>query len=376
MLSLYIHIPFCVKKCLYCGYYSTRYTQTSADAFITALRREAAGYHNEYGELAFQSVYIGGGTPTVFSHGQIRRLGDIISDLFSVSESAEFTVEANPNTVSERNLEAWREIGANRLSLGVQSFSDDVLGILGRLHTAGQAMSAFRLARNSGFGTVGMDLIYGVPGQTMLQWKATLEAAIHCRPDHLSAYSLSIDDGSLFRQELEAGRFPAPDEDMAADMYECTAAMLARAGYRRYEISNFALPGSECKHNLNYWGRGEYLGLGPAAWSFVRGRRYHNIADSGEYAKRMGAGISALAGSEVPGQEQASRETLLLSLRTMKGLDLDSFRKEYGSVMSQSLEAAMAPLQSAGLILVHDGWATLSERGILLSNEALSRLSA
>jgi len=376
MLSLYIHIPYCVKKCPYCGFYSTRYTPKSADEFLAALRSEAAAYQNEFGELILQSVYIGGGTPTVLSPGQIERLGDIIAEQFSVSESSEFTVEANPNTVSEQKLLAWRKIGANRLSLGVQSFSDDVLGLLGRLHTAGQAAAAFHLARYAGFPAIGLDLIYGVPGQTMQQWKATLETTILHRPEHLSVYSLSIDDGSLFKRELEAGRFTAPEDDMAADMYESAAAMLVGAGYRRYEISNFALPGFECRHNLNYWERGEYLGLGPAAWSFVRGRRYYNIADSAEYSRRMAAGVSAVEGSEVPGQEQASRETLMLSLRTMRGLDLDRYRREYGPRTAGRLEAAMVPLQAAGLLQVHDGRVTLSERGILLSNEALSRLSA
>ena len=209
----------------------------------------------------------------------------------------------------------------------------------------------------------------------MTQWKATLETAVSCRPEHLSVYSLSVDEGSLFHRELEAGRFTAPDDDTAADMYEYAAAMLAVAGYRRYEISNFALPGFECRHNLNYWERGEYLGLGPAAWSFMRGRRYYNVADCGEYARRMATGISAAAGSDIPGQEQASRETLLLSLRTMNGLDLARYRREFGFPISQRLETAMVPLREAGLLQVKDGRATLSERGILLSNEVLSRLS-
>lgn len=376
MLSLYIHIPYCVKKCPYCGFYSTRYSPKSADEFLEALWREASNCRNEFGELTFQTVYVGGGTPTVLSPAQIGRLGDVITDHFSVSEASEFTVEANPNTVSEGNLSAWRGIGANRLSLGVQSFDDAVLGILGRLHTAGQALSAFQMARTAGFRAVGMDLIYGVTGQTLQQWKTTLETAVLCRPEHLSVYSLSVDEGSLFKQELEAGRFSPPDDDLAADMYESAAAMLADAGYRRYEISNFALPGSECRHNLNYWERGEYLGFGPAAWSFMQGRRYYNIADCGEYARRMASGISAVAGSDIPGQEQASRETLLLSLRTAKGLDLARYRHEYGIHMSQRLEAALVPLREAGLLQVRDGRATLSERGVLLSNEAISRLSA
>lgn len=376
MLSLYIHIPYCVKKCPYCGFYSTRYTPDGADEFLAALRREAENYQNEYGELAFESVYIGGGTPTVLTPRQVGRVGEVLREHFNVPEAAEFTVEANPNTVSRENLSAWRGIGANRLSLGVQSFEDHVLSVLGRLHTAEEAISAFHLARNAGFREIGMDLIYGAPGQSMAEWKQTLETAVLYRPEHLSVYSLSVDEGSLFQLELEEGRFTAPDDDTAADMYECAFATLAGAGYGRYEISNFALPGSECRHNLNYWDRGEYLGLGPAAWSYKSGRRYHNVADTAEYIRRLSAGISIIAGSEVPGEEQASRETLLLSLRTTKGLDLDRYRREYGFLRAQRLEAAMGPLREAGLLSVRDGRAILSDRGILLANEALLRLSA
>ncbi len=376
MLSLYIHIPYCVRKCPYCGFYSTPYLPKNADEFLIALRREAASYQTEFNNRVFHNVYIGGGTPTVLSERQLTEVLCVITGYFQVSEDAEITVEANPNTITKENLAVMQEGGVNRLSIGVQSFSDEVLRALGRLHTAAQAEDAFHLARGAGFQNVGMDLMYGIPEQTMTQWEDTLDAAIGFRPEHLSIYSLSLDEGSLFKQRAEAGALMSPDDDMAADMYEYAAAMLDRAGYRRYEISNFAMPGFECRHNMNYWERGEYLGLGPGAWSFIQGRRYHNIADTGEYARSLAEGISVVVDLEQPGPEQASRETVLLSLRTVKGMDLRRYRKEYGPRLSQQLEANMAPLVAAGLLEEKGGRVILTDRGILLSNEALARLTA
>ncbi len=376
MLSLYIHIPYCVRKCPYCGFYSTQYSPKSAAEFTIALRREAASYQTEFNNQVFHNVYIGGGTPTVLSERQLAEVLGVITDYFQISKDAEITVEANPNTVTKENLAVLREGGANRLSIGVQSFSNEVLRTLGRLHTAAQAEDAFHMARGAGFRNVGMDLMYGIPEQTMTQWEDTLDAAVRCRPEHLSLYSLSLDEGSLFKQKAEAGALMLPDDDMAADMYEYAAAMLGRAGYRRYEISNFAMPGFECRHNMNYWERGEYLGLGPGAWSFILGRRYHNITDTGEYARGLAEGISVVVDSERPGPEQASRETILLSLRTMKGIDLRLYRKEYGPRLSQQLETNMAPLVAAGLLEEKGGRVILTDRGILLSDEALARLSA
>jgi oxygen-independent coproporphyrinogen-3 oxidase len=375
MVSLYIHIPYCVKKCPYCGFYSTPYEEEEADAFISALRAEASGYHPDFRNRTFRTVYVGGGTPTVLSLEQIRGIGRIIADNFRVTDSAEFTVEANPNSVSERTLAAWQEAGANRLSLGVQSFSDDVLRILGRLHTGAQASSAFRLARQAGFLSIGMDLIYGVPGQTALQWEESLEKAVACGPEHLSLYGLSLDDGSAFKQDVEEGRLAAPDDDSAADQYEAALAALRRAGYPRYEISNFSLPGFACLHNMNYWERGEYLGLGPGAWSFLRGRRCHAIADAPEYTRRLSNGIPVVTGAELVGPEPARQETLLLNLRTMKGMELRCFEKEHGPRSLQRLERNMAPLVEAGLLRLRGGRVSLTDRGILLSNEVLARLT-
>ncbi len=376
MLSLYIHIPYCVRKCPYCGFYSTQYAPSSADEFVNALGSEAAGYQAEFRHRRFHTIYMGGGTPTALSTEQIGRVLDIARSHFEISEDAEVTVEANPNTVTQAILEVLLERGVNRLSIGVQSFSDEVLHKLGRVHTSAQAEQAFHLARSARFHAIGMDLMYGIPGQTMAQWVNTLKTSIRCMPEHISIYSLSLDDGSLFHEMSKTGHFERPDDDSAADMYEYAIETLSRAGYRWYEISNLSLPGFECRHNRTYWSRGEYLGLGPGAWSFISQRRYRNIADAAEYIRRMHDGISPVVEAEQTGPEQASRETVLLSLRTAEGLNLQRYQREYGPIFSERLEENMAPLIAAGLITVTKGRATLTKRGILLSNEALVMLSA
>ena len=374
MLSLYIHIPYCVRKCLYCGFYSTQYDSKHADAFIIALAREAAGRRENTRHRVIHTIYIGGGTPTVLSCEQAAKILDIIREHFHVSPDVEFTLEANPNTVTEKILDTWQQGGVNRLSLGVQSFSDEVLRTLGRLHTADQAEDAFRLARRAGFRNIGIDIIYGIPGQVMPQWEATMDRTIRCRPEHISAYSLSLDVGSQFSEEAAVGTFELPDDDCVADMYEHAVTALGNAGYGRYEISNFTLPGFECRHNMNYWERGEYLGLGPGAWSFLTGTRSRTIADTEEYTRRLISGESAVIETETPGPEQASQETILLNFRTMNGMDLRRYRRDFGPRVWSQLEGAMAPLIAAGLLRVKDGRARLTDRGIMLSNEALSRL--
>jgi len=318
---------------------------------------------------------MGGGTPTVLSPDQLGLLVRVIRDQFPIDDRVEFTVEANPSTVTSEKLSLLLAQGVNRLSLGVQSFSDEILQTLGRLHTGEQAADAFRLARSTGFKNIGVDLIYGIPGQTATRWEETLDAAIALKPEHLSAYSLSLDDGSQLMRDAEAGGFTMPDDEVTAAMYEYAVPKLSKAGYAQYEISNFSLPGYECRHNMNYWDRGEYLGLGPGAWSFISGRRYANISDTGEYSKRLSDGRSVIDTEETIGPIPSARETILLGLRTMKGLDLLRFEREYGADLLLRLERNVVPLRDAGLVRVTEGRLTLTGRGILLSNAALARLS-
>lgn len=375
MLSLYIHVPFCAGKCHYCGFYSTTYTLRQADEYIAALRIEAANYQHAFNGRTFDSVYIGGGTPTTLSSDQLEKLIAAIQKHFHLSQDAECTIEANPGTVSDSQLTLLREAGVNRLSLGVQSFNDDVLKVLGRVHSATEAADAFNLARNAGFANIGMDLIYGVPGQTADDWNETLKRVMGLEPEHVSAYSLSVDENSRFRRETEAGRFALPGDEQAAALYELAVRNLGRAGYSRYEISNFSLPGFTCRHNMNYWERGEYLGLGPGAWSFISGKRYHAIADVREYSLRMKAGLSVVEDGEVANFRQAANETVMLGLRTVQGVDRVRYERVFGAGLVQLLEKNAAPLIQAGLIEESKGRIRLTERGFLLVDEALARLA-
>lgn len=374
MLSLYIHVPFCVGKCHYCGFYSTIYTPEQANEYVAALCFEAANNRQVFDGRTFDSVYIGGGTPTALSSDQLEKLIAALNKHFHISGDAEFTIEANPKTVSESQLALLREAGVNRLSLGVQSFNDGVLKTLGRLHSAREAVDAFMLVRSAGFTNIGIDLIYGVPGQTDGQWNETLERTIFLKTEHISAYSLSIDEGSRFRREAEAGRFTLPGDEQVATMYGRAVKYLGLAGYNRYEISNFSLPGFICRHNMNYWERGEYLGLGPGAWSFISGRRYQTIADVREYSLRTSAGLPVIGEEEAATLRQAANETVMLGLRTVQGVDRVRYEREFGADAVQLLEKNAAPLKQAGLIEESKGQIRLTEKGFLLADEALARL--
>jgi oxygen-independent coproporphyrinogen-3 oxidase len=375
MLSLYIHIPFCVKKCLYCGFYSTPYSIKGAEQYISSLQIEAAGYKHDFLNALFSTVYMGGGTPSALEPEQLDRVIGIIKDQFRIAGDAEFTMESNPNSITSEKLGLLLERGVNRLSLGIQSLSDEILVTLGRLHTAKQATEAFSLARRSGFNNIGVDLIYGIPGQTMTQWEESLDAVIGLKPEHLSLYSLSLDEGSQFHRMAEAHRFTLPDDEIVAQMYERAVMKLRKAGFDQYELSNFSLPGFECRHNMNYWERGEYLGLGPGAWSFISGIRYANIADSAAYSKVLSCGQKAVHSQEVVATATAAREAVLLGIRTMKGLDIDRFERDFGKDLRSRLERNISRLEDSGLLLLRDGRLKLTDQGMLLSDEVLVRLS-
>jgi oxygen-independent coproporphyrinogen-3 oxidase len=364
-----------VRKCHYCGFYSTAYIKETVDGYLSALRDEAAGYQSAFSSRVFDSVYIGGGTPTVLLPEQLRDLLSIATEHFQVAPGAEMTIEANPGTVSDDRLEQLRAGGLNRLSLGVQSFSNDVLETLGRLHSAHEAYDAFMRSRRAGFTNIGMDLIFGIPGQSIAVWNETLTEAISLTPEHISAYSLSLDEGSRFMVEAEAGRLVLPDDEPVAAMYEVAVSRLTGAGYERYEISNFSFPGFACRHNRNYWERGEYLGLGPAAWSFIGNTRYRAIADVHEYIRRLKAGLSVIEEEEIVDSHRAANETVMLGLRTARGVDLIRYEQKYGAEALKQLARNAAPLIDASLLVEANGCLMFTERGILVANEALARLS-
>ena len=375
MLTLYVHVPFCVKKCLYCGFYSSQYSHDEADVFISCLAREADFVCSEQGTLPVSSIYIGGGTPTCLTLEQLETLFAIVKRSFTLVENGEFTVEANPTTLNPDKLLLMHRAGVNRLSIGIQSFHDVLLKILGRAHSAMQAVIAFQDARDAGFDNINIDLIYGIPGQSSRQWKETLNTAVSLHPQHISAYSLSLEEHTPFHRDAAEGRFALPDDEVVVAQYEQAVEFLGETGYRRYEISNFALPGAECRHNNHYWRRGEYQGLGPGAWSFVGGKRLHNVADLKVFSNSLIMGVPARDHVERSGQQAAARESIFLGLRTMQGLDLAGFHREFGEALMRQLDVNIEQLSGSGLFHVQGGWLRLTERGILLSDEVVARIS-
>ena len=315
-IALYVHIPFCRRKCAYCNFTSYPGREAIIPAYLDALEDEMRAAAERFGPMAADTVFIGGGTPSLLTGDEMRCLMDAVRRWFCVSPDAEITSEANPGTLDAAKLAAFRAAGVNRLSLGVQSFDDGLLRVLGRIHTAREAEAAVRLAAEAGFSNLSLDLMYALPAQSMAQWRATLETALRLPVKHISCYSLIVEDGTPMQAMVEADPGCLPDEETAVDMQHEAARLLAERGFLRYEISNYALPGFESRHNLVYWRRGDYLGLGCAAHSLMNSQRFANTASLEEYLSGLRAGEP-----ETLTERDVYEETVMLGLRTREGVE-------------------------------------------------------
>jgi oxygen-independent coproporphyrinogen-3 oxidase len=414
-LSLYVHIPFCAAKCGYCDFNSYAGQESLIPAYAHALLREAemwsaacppaGGGSTAGGGWRAETLFFGGGTPSLMPPAEVKRILEGLRRRLALTPDAEVTLEANPGTVDKPYLSRLREMGVNRLSLGVQCFRDDELAFLGRIHSAEEARSAYRAARSAGFDNVSLDLIFGLPGQTADRWLESLEEAIGLGPEHLSLYALTVEEGTPLAHDVARGRTPAPDPDVQADLYLCAAERLAPAGYEQYEISNWARPGWRCRHNLTYWRNGFWLGLGagahshlPANWEPGTGSQEPGIGDR---CYRFAAEVSprryiklvnetweqwSQEGTltmdemrQVTFREEAdpSRElsdTLVLGLRLSEGVSLRELRRRFGQAALESHTAAFEEAVSLGLLERLDGRLRLTARGRLLANEVFVRL--
>ncbi|HID62180.1 MAG TPA: radical SAM family heme chaperone HemW [Anaerolineae bacterium] len=385
-VSLYIHIPFCRAKCAYCDFNSYPGLDHLFERYGRALQREMRWLGRKR-SLKADTIYLGGGTPTVLPLALLGEVLDACREHFTIAEGAEITVEANPGTVDGDYLAGLREIGVNRLSLGVQSFCDDELRLLGRIHTAAQAIETCHLARETGFGNVNLDLIYGLPRQTLsdwqairpCSWQATLQQAIHLRPDHLSLYCLSVEEGTPLERRIARRELPAPDPDRAAEMYTLAEEALDRAGYVHYEISNWAQPGHECRHNLTYWRNRSYLGLGAGAHSYFDQKRWYNILSPAEYITRLEADWQrpfppAVEEVEEIGEVLEMAETMILGLRLVQeGVRLADFRERFGRELMAVYGREIREMEQAGLLEVDGERVRLTARGRLLGNEVFQQ---
>ncbi|HEX2909746.1 MAG TPA: radical SAM family heme chaperone HemW [Chloroflexia bacterium] len=410
-LGIYLHIPFCRTRCTYCdfntytnlGHLQGRYAQALAQEVERSLAAVAAGLYdplkplpsladsgNPVSRPKVETVFFGGGTPSLLPPSFLGRTLEAIARRADVAPDAEITVEANPGTLTVDKLRGLREIGVNRLSFGVQTFDDTLLKALGRTHNGAEAVEALEQARRVGFDNVNLDFIYGLPGQTLTTWQATLERALSIRPAHLSLYALTVEEGTMMDRQVKSGRITPADGDTAADMYELAQDLLGQAGYIQYEISNWALGSKEdipdtsprlaCRHNLIYWRNRPYLGCGPGAHSSFAGWRFPVLKDPDEYIRRLRNGQSVIVEEDA---EQitlplALADTVILALRLNEGLELERVKREFGKSLAEFYPGVTQRMLELGLLESFKGAQgeerlRLTRHGRVLSNEVFIR---
>ncbi len=350
-LGLYVHLPFCPARCPYCDFYSEQFRAGRYRRLMPALRRHLARVAPGAGGRRLASVYLGGGTPSMLPARELAGLLSAVRDSIGLLPGAEVTLEANPGTLSPAKLSRLAAAGVNRLSLGVQSLDRETLCLLGRRQPAGAAARALAWSREAGMTSVSLDLIYGLPGQDRTAARKDLEAALALAPDHLSLYELTLAPGTEFGRRYQKGRLPLPNDDTLAAMERDARGLLAAAGYRRYEVSNFARPGHHCRHNLSTWRGGDYLALGPGAHGHLAGLRFAWVADAAEYARALAAGREPYALRERLSGRDRARELLMLGLRTTEGADLARAAALWGADAPACWRPALAELAERG-------WAT------------------
>ena len=370
--GLYLHIPFCQTKCPYCDFFSVT-DPSLISSFLAALDQEARLYRDQF--PAFDSLFLGGGTPSLLDAAQLGALVASLRRHFDFAPDSEITLEANPDDITSEKLRLFRELGINRLSLGVQSFDEAELCFLGRRHTAAQTKAAIDLIRAAGFTNLGLDLMYGLPGQSAATWLKTLETALSFSPEHLSCYQLTIMAGETpalgtpMARRLARGEISLPDEETQREFFLLTANFLTARGYLHYEVANFARQGPQvknlcycCRHNLKYWNRTPYLGLGPAAHSFLPGRRWWNFSSVEQYGAALHAGAAPVAEIETLTPEQIQLETLSLGFRTREGVSLATIQTQPRG------DAVLAELTRSGLVRLDRGRVIATSSGLVVAD--------
>lgn len=377
--GIYVHIPFCVRKCPYCDFYSVT-DLALASPFLDSLLNEMARAGDT--PLTFDSLYIGGGTPSLLDSGQIRRILEKAAEGFSMCSDAEITIEVNPGTASPAQLRDYRRAGVNRINIGVQSFLKEHLDFLGRIHSGQEAYAVVEWAREAGFENLGLDLIYGIPGQSRDAWLSDMQEAVRLMPEHISCYMLSYEEGTLMGEEREAGLLTPMADPLLADLFEATGVYLGENGYAQYEISNHARsdsagPGANrSRHNQKYWSFAPYLGFGPSAHSFVEPVRSWNVSSVKEYVERANSGQLPMAGKETLGREQQMIEWVYLGLRQTDGIEIGEFDRRFDVSFHAMFGETLGDLLGKGLIEPDATRCKLTRKGMLLLDSIASALIA
>jgi oxygen-independent coproporphyrinogen-3 oxidase len=375
-LGIYIHIPFCVRKCPYCDFTSFPTEAVFESEYVDALKKEMESRALEAGlRKEIRTIYIGGGTPSIFPPIIIYKLLSHLLREFKVRGDAEITIEANPGTVNLENLKGYRDVGINRLSLGVQSLNDRLLSTLGRIHNRQQAIDAYEDAREAGFDNIGIDLIHSIPGESLSDWKRELNEVVLLGPEHISAYSLTIEEGTRFHSQMQKGVLPIPSEETQLDMFLTTEEILEKAGYEHYEVSNYAIPGFRSRHNQIYWNGGEYIGLGLSAHSYISDQRIRtaNSSNLEEYFRLIKEKGNAVIEEEMLTKEKAMGEAVFLGLRMLEGIDLEVFKERFGVGIETAFSDAVSELTQKGLLEMTQAHLRLTKQGLLLLNDVSVR---
>ena len=375
-LELYVHIPFCVKKCSYCDFLSAPATEQTKEAYMAALFAEIGGRAKDYKDRIVTSVFIGGGTPSILSGDSIRQLMEHIREGFALAPDAEITMEVNPGTVTAEKLTAFYEAGINRLSIGMQSAQEQELKILGRIHDFDGFCQVYREAVEAGFTNINVDVMSGLPGQTLASYKDTLEKVLRLEPmpQHISAYSLIVEEGTPFAAMADRGELPLPEEDTERAMYEETIEVLAGYGFHRYEISNYALDGYECRHNVGYWIRRDYLGFGIGAASLIGNVRFQNGRDLNAYLAHP---LACREEEQSLTTQEQMEETMFLGLRLIRGVSYPEFARCYGQTLEEVYGEVIARNVADGLLTVREDETgrrlMLTGRGLDVSNYVMAQ---
>ena len=390
-MGLYVHVPFCKTKCPYCDFNTYQGIENLIEPFLTAITSEITCWGDALAHPPVKSVFFGGGTPSYLPPGDIERILVAIQSSFKVDPAAEISIEANPGDLDEAACVGILNQGVNRLSIGVQSLDNDLLNLLGRRHQASEAVEAFQSARQAGFDNVNLDLMYGLPNQSMEQWQKTLSSLIELTPEHISLYALTIEEGTPMHRWATEGKISEPDSDLAADMYQHAREVLAEAGYHHYEISNWSLPDRACEHNLVYWENGPYLGVGPGAhsrlgdyrfWTVLSPRDYNTKAatwaDSGvqplvDLVEAALQGIPTLGGWEHLSLETTCSETMFLGLRLLDGLNLSEASAIAGTDLAKKFQTPIQECLNLGLLEQDGDCLKLTMQTYLVANQAFTR---
>lgn len=397
-LEIYIHIPFCVKKCDYCDFLSAPADLETKEKYVEALINEIKLNKNKMSEYVVDTVFIGGGTPSLLEENQISKIMSVLRDNCNMSENPEITIECNPGTITERKLWEYKKSGINRISFGLQSANDQELKSIGRIHNYAGFLESYNLARKCGFDNINVDLMSALPGQTLKSYEETLNKVVRLEPEHISAYSLIVEENTLMYDRVKKAQIKGinilPDEESERKMYYLTNNILRSNGYRKYEISNYSKPGKECKHNIGYWQRKEYLGFGIGAASLYKENRYNNISDINKYIEVLTNNIKENSinnvgnSSEVENQvnilnsivknlqqlteRDRMEEFMFLGLRMMEGVSMEKFERYFGKPYMEVYGKVQKKMEDKRFLINDNGYVKLTEFGIDLSNYVMS----